>query len=112
MALTPTEVGVITTAEAARITQLSLHTADPGTTGANEATGGSPAYARKTTTVTAAGGVGTSTQVTFDVPAATYTHFGCWNGATFVGGNPLATSQVVSSQGQVKLTATLTVTAS
>lgn len=29
---------------------ISLHTGDPGTTGANEATGGSPAYARKLTT--------------------------------------------------------------
>lgn len=27
---------------------VSLHTADPGTTGTSEATGGSPAYARKT----------------------------------------------------------------
>lgn len=115
MALTPTEVQAIATAESAKITYLSLHTSDPGTTGTGEATGGSPAYARKATTVTASAGVGTSTQVTFDVPAGTYTHFGTWSAltaGTFYGGNPLATSQVVSSQGQVKLTATLTVTAS
>lgn len=114
MAMTPTEVQAIATTESAKILYLSLHTADPTTTGGSEATGGSPAYARKSTTVTATAGVGTSTQVTFDVPAGTYTHFGTWSAATagtFYGGNPLATSQVVSSQGQVKLTVTLTVTA-
>jgi hypothetical protein len=30
---------------------ISMHTADPGSTGAFEATGGSPAYARKQTIV-------------------------------------------------------------
>lgn len=32
---------------------ISLHTSDPGTTGTGEATGGSPAYARKQTSWTA-----------------------------------------------------------
>ena len=32
---------------------ISLHTLDPGTTGTSEATGGSPAYARKQTSWTA-----------------------------------------------------------
>jgi hypothetical protein len=116
MPLTPTEVQAIASTESAKILYLSLHTADPGTTGASEATGGSPAYARKSTTVTATSGTGTSTQVTFDVPAGTYTHFGTWSAATagtFYGGNPLSPgSQVVSSQGQVKLTITIPVTAS
>lgn len=73
---------------------ISLHTGDPGSTGANEATGGTPAYARKTTTWSggAADGVVTGTAVVFDVPAGTYTHFGVWNGSTFVGGDPLSSS--------------------
>lgn len=99
----------------ALITHLSLHTADPSTTGANEATGGSPAYARKAIVNTAAsGGTESFAEVTFDVPAGTYTHFGAWSAltaGTFVGGNALAASQTFSSQGQLKLTVTIPVTA-
>lgn len=54
----------------------ALFTADPGTTGTvvGEATGGSPAYARKAITWSApTNGVITAT-VTFDVPAGTYTY--------------------------------------
>lgn len=117
MPYTPTALQEIAAAEAAKITQLSLHTATPGTTGAAEATGGAPAYARKTTVVTATAGVATSTEVTFDVPAGTYTHFGAWAGATFKGGNPLKagavdTPQTLNSQGQIKLTISLPVTGS
>ncbi len=102
--------------EGTRITHVSLHTADPSTTGANEVTGGSPAYARKAVTWPAAvTGTLTSPELTFDVPAGTYTHFGLWSAVTagvFRGGNPLAVSQVVSSQGQIKLTVSMPVTAS
>lgn len=110
------ERNVAADAVASRIAFLSLHTATPGTTGAAEATGGSPAYARKAVTFgAAASGTATSVEVTFDVPAGTYTHFGAWSAATggvFRGGNALATSQVISSQGQLKLTVTIPVTAS
>lgn len=115
MPYTPTALQAIAVAEAAKITHLSLHTATPGTTGAAEATGGAPAYARKATTVTATSATGTSTEVTFDVPAGTYTHFGAWTAltaGTFIGGNALAASQVISSQGQIKLTITIPVTGS
>ncbi|MFF3029158.1 hypothetical protein [Microbacterium sp. NPDC057944] len=73
---------------------ISLHTTDPGTSGAAEATGGSPAYARKPTTWAggAVDGVVAGTAVVFDVPAGTYTHLGVWNGATFIAGFPLASS--------------------
>jgi hypothetical protein len=119
MPITPTEVQVVATAEAAKYTYESLHTADPGTTGASEATGGSPAYARKAVSCTATAGVVSAPQVAFDAPAGTYTHFGLWSaatGGTFYGGDPLQvagtnTPQVLSSQGQVKNTATLTITA-
>lgn len=76
---------------------ISLHTADPGTAGTNEATGGSPAYARKQTTWAAgsADGVVNGSAVSFDVPAGSYSHIGVWSAATsgtFVGGFALSTS--------------------
>ena len=40
MPITPTEVQVVAVAESAKLLFLSLHTATPGATGANEATGG------------------------------------------------------------------------
>lgn len=65
-------------------THASLHTGDPSTTGANEATGGSPAYARKAITWAAAsaGQVATSAALTFDVAAGTYSHIGLWSAIT------------------------------
>lgn len=63
---------------------ISLHTGDPSTTGANESTGGSPAYARKAVTWAAASG-GTranSAAITFDLPASTVQHVGFWSAVT------------------------------
>jgi hypothetical protein len=100
---------------ASRISYLSLHTATPGTTGASEATGGSPAYARKSVTFNSAGaagplgsgtqpatvGVAWSSQVTFDVAAGTYTHWGTWTASTagtYRVGNTLSSTQSPASQ--------------
>lgn len=87
-------------------TYVSLHTASPGSTGASEATGGSPAYARKQTTWgTASGSTVAGSEVTFDVPAGTYTHWGLWDAATagnFIDGGALSASVTLSAQGQVK----------
>lgn len=71
-------------------TDASLHSAFPGTTGANELSGGSPAYARKTVTINAASGGQRllNAAVTFDVPASTVRWVGFWNSATFVGAAP------------------------
>lgn len=95
-------------------TWISLHTADPGTTGASEATGGSPAYARKATTWTGGASDGSvpGSEVTIDAAAGTYTHFGVWTASTsgtFVGGGALASSVTLGAQGQVKVTPTATV---
>ena len=59
----------------------SLHTDFPGQTGANEVTGGTPAYARKAITVGAASGEQRtlSAGVTFDVPATTVRWLGFWD---------------------------------
>lgn len=97
-------------------THASLHTADPGITGASEVTGGSPAYARKAITWAAASGgskalTGT---VTLDVPpATTITHCGTWSAlaaGTFRGGGSLAATEVFGAQGTytLQINATLT----
>lgn len=85
-------------------THASLHTADPGTTGGNEVTGGSPAYARVALTWSAGSqdGIYTATLASaFDVPAATdITHVGLWNapsGGTFR--DAVAFSASFASQG-------------
>lgn len=111
MPLTTTELQAAADAEAARITWLSLHTASPGTSGANEASGGSPAYARKQTTWGSANssGVAVGSQVTFDVPAGTYTHVGFWSASTagtFRGSIDI-TDEVFAAQGQYLFTPTL-----
>jgi hypothetical protein len=68
------------------ITKASLHTAFPGTTGTNEVTGGSPAYAQMSITMNAAsaGSRLLNAGVTFDVPACTVKWLGYWNVSTFV----------------------------
>lgn len=74
------------------VTTLGLHTAYPGTTGANEASGGG--YSRQAITfATAAGEVRTGGSVTFNVAAGTYRWVTGWGGSTckFVvpnGGSP------------------------
>jgi hypothetical protein len=94
---------------------ISLHSADPGTTGANEATGGSPAYARKQTTWTGGTSDGSvsGSAVAIDVPAGTYSHIGVWSAATsgtFVGGAALSASTgVLPGQTVVTVTPTITV---
>ncbi len=78
---------------ASQITHIGLHTlTDPGTgTDANsgEATGGSPAYARKAVVWSAAasGQKSNSGALTFDVAAGTYAYFTCWNQVTGNTGN-------------------------
>lgn len=64
---------------------ISLHSGDPSTTGANELTGGSPAYARQAIAWGAASGGSkamTGTE-TFDVPASTTVYYvGFWSALT------------------------------
>ena len=88
----------------------SLHTADPGTTGASEVSGGSPAYARKTATgfPSASSGSSTNSTVTFDVPTSTtITHWGRWLSGAFYEGGPLPSPQAFATQGTYALTHTL-----
>lgn len=96
---------------------VSLHTADPSTSGANEVTGGAPVYARKAVTWAATSGFSkvSSNSPVFDVPGATTVAFyGTWSlasGGTFYGGGALSNNETFTGQGTYTLTtATLTVT--
>lgn len=80
---------------------LSLHTADPGKTGADEVTGGS--YARQAIAFDAAvtGSAGSSASESFTgMPACTVTHVGLWDTVTvgsFLWSGALSASKVVNS---------------
>lgn len=114
--MTDAERNAIADFQAGRIDELSLHTATPGTTGADEATGGDPAYARMPLTFTDAGvegvlgsvkqpatvGVAWSDEVVFDAAGGTYTHWGAWGTATYRIGNLLDVEE--SSDGQTLVT--------
>lgn len=93
-------------APASSATHLSLHTGDPGVTGASEITGGSPAYARRTITWNAASGGSIDDNVVgsaFDIPAGTtVTHWGTWDalsGGNFIIGGALSVPEPFGAQG-------------
>jgi hypothetical protein len=85
----------------------SLHSASPGTTGANELSGGG--YARQAITWSAAanGSRAISGTEDFPVPAgATVSHFGMWTavtGGTFIAGDPLSDSEDFTAAGTYRL---------
>lgn len=91
----------------------SLHSADPGTTGVSEISGGSPAYARKSLSWTA-GSTGTATATAvFDVASGTTPSWtGIWSAAT--GGTFRDKADIVdqafSSQGTLTVSYTFTQT--
>lgn len=96
-------------------TWIGLHTGDPGatTTAANEASGGSPAYARKQTTWgSSTNGVVSGSAVTIDVAAATYTYMSLDSASTPGGANQVdnadITDVVMGAQGQIVVTPTFT----
>jgi hypothetical protein len=87
----------------------SLHTADPSTTGANEVTGGSPAYARKSLSWAAASAGSKALQATFpvfDVPAATVAYVGMFSAVTAgtYYGHWDVTDEVFAAQGTYTVT--------
>jgi len=92
------------TALGTAITHVSLHTGDPGTTGAAEVTGGD--YARVAVTWDPTGGNLTITApAEFDVAGGTtVSHYGLWAGATFYGGDTLSASETFANAGTYTLT--------
>ena len=82
---------------------VSLHTGDPSTTGANEATGGSGPYARQSSSWSTAASKSVSNDVAINflgMPASTITHVGLWDassGGNFLAGGALTTSRTLSA---------------
>lgn len=98
----------IASAVAAAGTWISVHTSDPGTTGAGEAAG----VARKQTTWGApSGGDIVGSQVLSDVVAGgPYNFFGIWSAisaGTFVGGGALSPAETFAGTGQLRITPTI-----
>lgn len=96
---------------------IGLATGIPGTGPANtnEATGGSPAYARVNTTwsINSSNGVDTGTAVTINVPAATYTYMLIASNSNIgsnMTDNASITNVVMGAQGQIVVTPTYTQT--
>lgn len=88
---------------------VSLHTADPGETGASECSGGS--YARQACAFDAPASKATSNSADesfTNMPACTVTHAGLWDASsagTFLWGGALTASKVVNSGDTFKLPA-------
>lgn len=93
---------------------ISLHTTDPGSTGAGEITGAAATaagYAKKTVTWNpATGGVGddvatiTGAPIQFDVPAGDIKFYGVWQGGTYLYGKALNPQVNLSVAGKVTVT--------
>lgn len=71
-------------AATAKFDKLSLHTADPGDTGANEDTG---ATQKTLTWSSPSGGISTAS-ATWTGRTGSWTHVGFWDSTTFVGSRP------------------------
>lgn len=87
---------------------ISMHTGDPGTTGASEATYGGGGGRQQTTWPAASNGTATGSEVTHsNLPAAAYTHWGAWSAASggiFRHGNVLTPSMTLGGVGTLKVT--------
>lgn len=101
------------TSLASLATHASLHTADPGSTGTNEITGGSYARVPITWAAPSGGTESLTASVTLQIPAGTtFTHFGLWSAlssGTFRGGDVLTGgSQSYPTGGTFDLSITVT----
>jgi hypothetical protein len=109
MALTTAGVQVGAAAIAADINGLSLHSANPGTTGASQV------GTKQAVTCTATNGVVTAPSTAFTgLPASgPVTYAGVWSGATFRGGFVLTGDQTANAAGEYTVdSVTITGTAS
>jgi len=97
---------------------VSLHTADPSTTGANEVTGGTYARVAVTWNAASGGSVTNSSALSINLPASTTaSYFGVWSASTsgsyYIGGALSPSVTTGSSAGVVTIAASaITVSAS
>lgn len=79
---------------------VSLHTGDPGTTGASEVAGGSYARQQAAFPASSSGSLANSAAIEFTLPAAVVTHVGFWSavsGGNFIKGGALDASKTFLS---------------
>ncbi|MGW5520014.1 phage tail fiber protein [Nocardia africana] len=91
---------------------VSLHTANPGSTGASEATG-APYGRVQATWASGTTGTLTAAQVAVPAPAGTYTYGGLWTaqtGGTFIAGDALNPAVTLSANGTINVTPSYTQT--
>lgn len=94
-----------------RITHLALFTTTPsGNSPGTEATGGTPAYARKAATFSNGAAGVTTCSATFDVPAGTYVAVGFYDASTSGNYRGWADITDFAPAGQDTLTVTVPVT--
>ena len=89
---------------AGRIDSVSLHTADPGTTGANELTGGG--YTRQTPAWGSAtsAAVEVTTPISFNIAAGNEIQYvGFWEGTTWMGSGALSEPEQFNNDGQLTI---------
>lgn len=108
--LTDAELALLGDSLETRLVWMSLHNADPGSTGANEISGGG--YIRKACTLTSDGDgdLTLDASVAFDGPASEPVHsVGFWSqqapGGTFRAGFPRTGDAAFSTGGQYNVTA-------
>lgn len=109
MPLNDTAKNLMLDALAAVAVYASVHNNDPSTNGANEISGGSPAYARKAITWNSASShnLDNNANPAFDIPAGTTVKYiGLWSassGGTFYGSFAV-TNEVFAAQGTYTMT--------
>ncbi|AUS33915.1 hypothetical protein C1M55_24335 [Rhodococcus qingshengii] len=88
-------------------TRFALHTGNPGPAGTSNEASGAGYQRQDATFAPAAGGITSTGQMTFLVPANTFTHMTRWNGTTYIEtiDNP---DIVISPQGEAKVTYKIT----
>jgi len=104
-----TAKGTMINAERTNCVFISLHDDDPSTTGANEISGGSPAYVRKACVFNAYAATESAlnADVTLNVPACTVKYVGYWTLETdgvFQGSDPVE-NEIFAAQGEYKVLA-------
>jgi hypothetical protein len=110
MALSTTARNAAAQAIATGAAWVSVHTGDPGTTGANEDT---TVPRKQTTWGSPSGGDIVGSQVAADISGSgggPYTHFGLWSavtGGTFWGGGTLSPAETFAGAGQLRVTPTI-----
>jgi len=88
-----------------QITNISLHTGNPGTTGTNEVSGGGYARRAPAYSTAASGSADLSTTLEYNGPAngGPVTFIGFWKGSTFWQGRAVGTSRSFNSDGRLNL---------